>query len=142
MIQLYVWNWIPWILNWQGGSDSEQESNEDIGTSRKPQKRARVKSREQTSKGSEGPLSDRLQFQSASGCLSLLKKRRTGVKSLSISSLSPSVTLSLSLSVCVHAYILLYWTLFFEVDCIPLLSACCFYAIFCMVKFVNLKLGS
>ncbi|VFQ65337.1 unnamed protein product [Cuscuta campestris] len=56
-------------------SDSEQESNDGAGTSQKPQKRARGKVHAGTSKGSD--------FQSPtpasnSGCLSLLKKKRSG----------------------------------------------------------------
>nr|GMD85305.1 protein ALWAYS EARLY 3-like [Ipomoea batatas] len=57
------------------GSDSEQESNEGAGTSQKPQKRARGKVQAGTSKGSD------LQTPTVApnyGCLSLLKKKRSG----------------------------------------------------------------
>ncbi|CAN4104555.1 unnamed protein product [Withania somnifera] len=54
-------------------SDSEQESNEDAGTSKRPQKRARVKIQPNVSKTSE-VASPTL----AAGCLSLLKKKRSG----------------------------------------------------------------
>ncbi|CAL5393210.1 unnamed protein product [Camellia sinensis] len=57
------------------GSDSDQESNDATVTSRKPQKRARGN----TSKGSDGRFLSRSQpVASSSGCLSLLKKRRSG----------------------------------------------------------------
>ncbi|KAI8012289.1 Protein ALWAYS EARLY 3 [Camellia lanceoleosa] len=57
------------------GSDSDQESNDATVTSRKPQKR----SRGNTSKGSDGRFLLRSQpVASSSGCLSLLKKRRSG----------------------------------------------------------------
>jgi len=66
----------------QGESDSEIESNGGTGTSRKSQKRARV------TKGSDAPpVPDLLQSQPAAsnyGCLSLLKKRRTGTKKSSL----------------------------------------------------------
>ncbi|VFQ88984.1 unnamed protein product [Cuscuta campestris] len=57
------------------GSDSEQESNEGEGTSQKPQKRARSKVQTATSKETD------LQFPAPAsnyGCLSLLKKKRSG----------------------------------------------------------------
>nr|DAD33388.1 TPA_asm: hypothetical protein HUJ06_012239 [Nelumbo nucifera] len=62
------------------GNDSERESNDVSETSRKPQKRGRGKVRDNVSKGSDRYLSDLLHSQSASsyGCLSLLKKRRSG----------------------------------------------------------------
>ncbi|KAL7220650.1 hypothetical protein ACSBR2_013516 [Camellia fascicularis] len=57
------------------GSDTDQESNDATVTSRKPQKRARGN----TSKGSDGRFLSRSQpVASSSGCLSLLKKRRSG----------------------------------------------------------------
>lgn len=63
----------------QAGSDSDQESNDGAGPSRKTQKRARGKVQSTTSKASEE------QFVSHSpsivpnyGCLSLLKKKRSG----------------------------------------------------------------
>lgn len=76
-------------MRWQGGSDSEQESNEGMGVSRKPQKRSRGKIRDQPSKSSDKPLPDLLQFPSAnSSCLSLLKRKRSGKISISLSVLS------------------------------------------------------
>ncbi|MCD7445995.1 hypothetical protein HAX54_024699 [Datura stramonium] len=56
-------------------SDSEQESNEDAGASRKPQKRARVKIQPNISKTSElaSPT-----LATTHGCLTLLKKKRSG----------------------------------------------------------------
>ncbi|KAI8002837.1 Protein ALWAYS EARLY 3 [Camellia lanceoleosa] len=61
------------------GSDSEQESNDGIGTSRKSQKRVRGKIRPNTSKGSDGQfLSYSQPVASSSGCLPLLKKKRSG----------------------------------------------------------------
>ena len=64
----------------QGGSDSEQESNEGAEASRKPQKRARVKIQNNTSKGLDGHFPD--VSASSYGCLSLLKKRRSGGKKI------------------------------------------------------------
>ncbi|CAL5347002.1 unnamed protein product [Camellia sinensis] len=61
------------------GSDSEQESNDGIGTSRKSQKRVRGKIWPNTSKGSDGQfLSYSQPVASSSGCLPLLKKKRSG----------------------------------------------------------------
>ncbi|KAH9683362.1 protein ALWAYS EARLY 3 [Citrus sinensis] len=63
------------------GSDSEQESDEATGSSQKSQKCAGGKFRNPPPKGSDGPSPDLLNFQSAApnyGCLSLLKKRRSG----------------------------------------------------------------
>ncbi|XP_059285749.1 protein ALWAYS EARLY 3-like [Lycium ferocissimum] len=56
-------------------SDSEQESNEDAGTSRKPQKRARVKIQPDVSKTSEAASPT---LAATHGCLTLLKKKRSG----------------------------------------------------------------
>ncbi|MCE0481941.1 hypothetical protein HAX54_040154 [Datura stramonium] len=56
-------------------SDSEQESNEDAGTSRKPQKRARAKVHPNISKTSEMASSA---LAASHGCLTLLKKKRSG----------------------------------------------------------------
>ncbi|KAM5569028.1 hypothetical protein ABKV19_016514 [Rosa sericea] len=60
-------------------SDSEQESIDDAGTSRKPRKLARGKLRNDASKGLEGHIPDISQSRSiaSDGCLSLLKNRRT-----------------------------------------------------------------
>lgn len=68
IIELLDWGW-------QAGSDSEQESNEGAGTSQKPQKRARGKVQAGSSKGSDlqSPT-----LASNYGCLSLLKKKRSG----------------------------------------------------------------
>ncbi|KAG9454834.1 hypothetical protein H6P81_007738 [Aristolochia fimbriata] len=63
------------------GTDSERESNDGFGISRKPHKRGRGKFQSNTvSKGLEGALPDLLQCQSAPsyGCLPLLKKKRSG----------------------------------------------------------------
>lgn len=67
--------------NLLGGSDSERESNDGLGISSKPQKRGRGKFRYNSSKGSDAPFPDLLQYQSMTsnyGCLSLLKKPRSG----------------------------------------------------------------
>ncbi|KAH0728186.1 hypothetical protein KY284_004051 [Solanum tuberosum] len=56
-------------------SDSEQESNEDAGTSRKFQNRARVKVLPNASKASEMTSSA---LAASHGCLTLLKKKRSG----------------------------------------------------------------
>ncbi|CAA0841711.1 Protein ALWAYS EARLY 3, partial [Striga hermonthica] len=59
------------------GSDSDQESNDEVRSSRKPQKRARCKVEPPTSKASDSQfLSPTLG--SSYGCLSLLKKKRSG----------------------------------------------------------------
>ncbi|KAL6009859.1 hypothetical protein ACLOJK_000290 [Asimina triloba] len=65
----------------EDGSDSERESNDGLGVSRKTQKRGRGKYKPNSSKGSDGPFPDLLQHQSLTstyGCLSLLKKKRSG----------------------------------------------------------------
>lgn len=64
----------------QERSESEQESLDDAGTSRKPRKLARGKLRNDASKGLEGHIPDISQSRSiaSDGCLSLLKNRRTG----------------------------------------------------------------
>ncbi|XP_052188738.1 protein ALWAYS EARLY 3 isoform X2 [Diospyros lotus] len=60
------------------GSDSEQESNDGMGTSRKSLKRPRGKLRPNSSKSSEGHfLSPSQLVASSSDCLSLLKKKRS-----------------------------------------------------------------
>ncbi|XP_010551056.1 PREDICTED: protein ALWAYS EARLY 3 isoform X2 [Tarenaya hassleriana] len=78
-----------------GGSDSEQESNEGTNTPRKGQKLARVKSSDHLSKGLEG-LSDRLQFRSSSGSLSLLKRRRTETVPRAVGKRTPRIPVSFS----------------------------------------------
>ncbi|XP_059668464.1 protein ALWAYS EARLY 3 isoform X2 [Cornus florida] len=61
------------------GSNSEQESTDGTGTSRKPQKRSRGKFRPNTSKGSDEQFFPHSHtVASTSGCLSLLKKKRSG----------------------------------------------------------------
>lgn len=88
-------------VSWQEGSDSEEESNEDAGASRKPQKRARGKTLNNTSKelvGQFPDLSRSQSFASSYGCLSLLKKRRSGGNPCA---LSLSVHMG-SLAICVQ----------------------------------------
>ncbi|XP_047310135.1 protein ALWAYS EARLY 3-like [Impatiens glandulifera] len=59
------------------GSDSEQESNDGVAISRKPQKRSRGKLHSGTLKGNESRTLPHLQLgTSTSGCLSTLKKGR------------------------------------------------------------------
>ena len=66
------------LMSWQEGSDSEQESNDGMGTSRKSLKRPRGKLRPNSSKPSEGHfLSPSQLVASSSDCLSLLKKKRS-----------------------------------------------------------------
>ncbi|XP_073053694.1 protein ALWAYS EARLY 3-like isoform X1 [Primulina eburnea] len=61
------------------GSDSEQESNDGAGSSRKTQKRARGKVQPTTSKVTDEKFVSHSQTVASSyGCLSLLKKKRTG----------------------------------------------------------------
>ena len=67
----------------QEGSDSGQESNDGTGTSRKPPKRGRGKIRPNSSKELDGHFPDLSQSPLAAssyGCLSLLKKKRSGGK--------------------------------------------------------------
>lgn len=64
----------------QDGSNSDHESNGSPKTSRKPRKRGRAKF-QSVSKASDTQHPDQLQSQPASssyGCLSLLKKKRSG----------------------------------------------------------------
>ncbi|XP_010243547.1 PREDICTED: protein ALWAYS EARLY 3-like isoform X2 [Nelumbo nucifera] len=63
------------------GSDSERESNDASEISRKPQKRGRGKVQTNVAKGLDGYFPDLLNCQSGGssyGCLSLLKKKRSG----------------------------------------------------------------
>ncbi|XP_058079829.1 protein ALWAYS EARLY 2-like isoform X2 [Magnolia sinica] len=60
------------------GSDSERESNDGLGIACKPQKRFQGKPLINKSKGLGGPLPDLFQSVSTYGCLSLLKKKRSG----------------------------------------------------------------
>ncbi|KAJ0035662.1 hypothetical protein Pint_24565 [Pistacia integerrima] len=81
------------------GSDSEQESDEGTGASQKSQKRAGGKFQNHTTKGSDEPFPDLLQFQSAAsnyGCLSLLKKRRSGSRPRAVAKRTPRVPVSYS----------------------------------------------
>lgn len=65
-------------LTRQAGSDSEQESNDGAGSSRKPQKRARSKVKLTTSKASDDQFVSHSQtIASSYGCLSLLKNKRS-----------------------------------------------------------------
>ncbi|XP_011043234.1 PREDICTED: protein ALWAYS EARLY 3-like isoform X1 [Populus euphratica] len=76
-----------------GESESEIESNGGTGTSQKSQKHARV------TKGSDAPpVPDLLQSQPASnyGCLSMLKKRRTGSKPWAVGKRTPRVPVTYS----------------------------------------------
>ncbi|CAI9762702.1 unnamed protein product [Fraxinus pennsylvanica] len=62
-----------------GGSDSEQESNDGAGSSRNPQKRARGKLQPTTSKALDVQFLSHSQTVSPNnGCLSVLKKKRSG----------------------------------------------------------------
>ncbi|KAK6254539.1 hypothetical protein SCA6_015844 [Theobroma cacao] len=82
-----------------GGSDSEQESNEGVGASRKPQKRSRGKLRDQPSKSLDKSFPDLLQFHSAAssyGCLSLLKRRRSESRPRAVGKRTPRVPISFS----------------------------------------------
>ena len=66
-------------MAWQARTDSEQESNDGAGTSRKPQKRAPAKIQPSASKGSEGlSLFHPQAVGSNYGGLTLLKKKRSG----------------------------------------------------------------
>ncbi|XP_011071459.1 protein ALWAYS EARLY 3 [Sesamum indicum] len=61
------------------GSDSDQESNDGAGSSRKTQKRARGKVQPTTSKATDEQLVSHSQSVASNyGCLSLLKKKRSG----------------------------------------------------------------
>lgn len=87
---------INWFMLFQEGSDSGQESNDGTGTSRKPPKRGRGKVRPNSSKELDGHCPDLSQSPLAAssyGCLSLLKKKRSG----------GTFSLSLSLS-CIHRH--------------------------------------
>ncbi|KAK8623864.1 hypothetical protein V6N13_065226 [Hibiscus sabdariffa] len=80
-----------------GGSDSEQESNEGMGVSRKPQKRTRGKLQDQPSKSLDKPLPDLLQFHSSSSvCMSLLKRRRSESRPRAVGKRTPRVPISFS----------------------------------------------
>ncbi|KAJ4850219.1 hypothetical protein Tsubulata_049839 [Turnera subulata] len=77
-----------------GDSDSDQEINEEQGVSRKPQKRARG-----TRGSDEPPVPDLLHSQPAVsnyGCLSLLKKRRSGSRPWAVGKRTPRVPVAYS----------------------------------------------
>ncbi|GAY35971.1 hypothetical protein CUMW_019620 [Citrus unshiu] len=81
------------------GSDGEQESDEATGSSQKSQKCAGGKFQNPPPKGSDGPSPDLLNFQSAApnyGCLSLLKKRRSGSRPRAVAKRTPRVPVSYS----------------------------------------------
>lgn len=61
----------------QAGSDSEQESNDGAGTSRKPQKRARGRVQPGNSKASDVQITSPMVPSGYVG-LQLMKKKRTG----------------------------------------------------------------
>lgn len=79
------------------GSDSEQESSEGAEACQKPQKRGRGKFQDQSSKASNGSYPDLLQFHSAAssyGCLSLLKKKRSGSRPRAVGKRTPRIPVS------------------------------------------------
>ncbi|KAK3189776.1 hypothetical protein Dsin_029337 [Dipteronia sinensis] len=81
------------------GSDSEQESDEGTEASPKSQKRVGGKLLKQSTKGSDGPFPDLLQFQSAAsnyGCMSLLKKKRSESRPRAVAKRTPRVPVSYS----------------------------------------------
>ncbi|XP_022979673.1 protein ALWAYS EARLY 3-like isoform X1 [Cucurbita maxima] len=87
------------LINCQRDSESEQESNENSGARRKPQKRLRGKSQNNNSKGLDPHFGDASQSQSFPtnyGCLSLLKKRRSGIKPHAVGKRTPRVPVSYS----------------------------------------------
>lgn len=69
-------------LTWQEGSDSDQESNDGVPATQKSQNPSRGHSKlNNMSKDFSKSLPDLLRHQSAAsnnGCLSLLKKKRSG----------------------------------------------------------------
>ncbi|KAL6293205.1 hypothetical protein ACE6H2_001347 [Prunus campanulata] len=83
----------------QGGSDSEEENNEDAETSRKPQKHARSKLRSESSKELEGHIPDFSEshpMASTSDCLSPLKNRRSGIRPHAVKKRTPRVPVAYS----------------------------------------------
>ncbi|XP_022722421.1 protein ALWAYS EARLY 3-like isoform X3 [Durio zibethinus] len=88
-----------WTHLGRGGSDSEQESNEGMGASKRRPKRSRGKLRDQPSKSLYKPLPDLLHFHSAAssyGCLSLLKRRRSESRPRAVGKRTPRVPISFS----------------------------------------------
>ncbi|XP_022973709.1 protein ALWAYS EARLY 3-like isoform X1 [Cucurbita maxima] len=84
------------LMRFQRDSESEQESNEDSGATRKPQKRLRGKSRNNNSKGLDAHSSQSQSLPTNYGCLSLLKKRRSGIKPHAVGKRTPRVPVSYS----------------------------------------------
>ncbi|XP_050375435.1 protein ALWAYS EARLY 3 isoform X2 [Argentina anserina] len=74
-------------------SDSEQESTDNAGTSRKARRLARGKLQKDASKGSEGHIPEIRQSHSIASddCLSLLKNRRTGFRPHAVKKRTPRV---------------------------------------------------
>ncbi|KAI4345449.1 hypothetical protein L6164_012572 [Bauhinia variegata] len=82
-----------------GGSDSGQESNEDTEASRKPQKRLRGKCLYDNYKALDEHCSDHSQSQSVAssrGCLSLLKKKHSGIRPHAVRKRTPRIPISYS----------------------------------------------
>ncbi|RZB54833.1 Protein ALWAYS EARLY 3 isoform B [Glycine soja] len=82
-----------------GGSDSGKESNDDAEISKKSQKRLRGKHLSD-SKALEGHFSDHSQSHSVAsgdGCLSLLKKRHSGIRPHAVRKRTPRVPISYSI---------------------------------------------
>ncbi|XP_057419414.1 protein ALWAYS EARLY 3 isoform X2 [Lotus japonicus] len=83
-----------------GGSDSGKESNEDAGKPKKSQKRLRGKHLNDN-KALDGHFSDHSQSHSVAsgddGCLSLLKKRHSGIKPHAVRKRTPRIPISYSI---------------------------------------------
>ncbi|KAK8470956.1 hypothetical protein PHAVU_003G103001 [Phaseolus vulgaris] len=82
-----------------GGSDSGKESNDDAEISKKSQKRLRGK-HPSDNKPLDGHLSDHSQSHSVAsgdGCLSLLKKRHSGIRPHAVRKRTPRVPISYSI---------------------------------------------
>ncbi|KAJ7955062.1 Protein ALWAYS EARLY 3 [Quillaja saponaria] len=82
-----------------GGSDSEQESNEDTEASRKPQKRMRGKVKDNNYTGLELHFPDHSESRtvaSSNSCLSLLKKRHPGIRPHAVRKRTPRIPVSYS----------------------------------------------
>lgn len=66
-------------MDLQAGSDSDQENNDGAGSSQKTQKRARGKVQPPTPKASDEYIASESPINASNyGCLSLLKKNRSG----------------------------------------------------------------
>ncbi|XP_027918483.1 protein ALWAYS EARLY 3 [Vigna unguiculata] len=82
-----------------GGSDSGKESNDDAEISKRPQKRLRGKHLSDN-KALDGHFSDHSQSHSVAsgdGCLSLLKKRHSGIRPHAVRKRTPRVPISYSI---------------------------------------------